>query len=166
MCLSVKYWTCYKVAHCSMEINWRKKSKKPCVSEKNRITCLKFAPEHAGVSSSGNVTCGVMSPRLAVTTNHSSMYGEQNKKQAYVVPCKEPWSIRSQSMYGGVYVEWCWRSASAKGYFDCTRNQNIGKFWFIILVPAANRLNPEGFILQKDNDPKHTRNVVRKIPSK
>ena len=45
-----------------MEINWRKKSKKPCVSEKNRITCLKFALEHAGVSSSGNVTCGVMSP--------------------------------------------------------------------------------------------------------
>ena len=65
-----------------MEINWRKKSKKPCVSEKNRITCLKFAPEPAGVSSSGSVTCGLMSPRLAVTTNHSSMYGEQNKKQA------------------------------------------------------------------------------------
>ena len=27
-------------------------------------------------------------------------------------------------------------------------------------VPSANRLNPEGFIFQHDNDPKHTSNVV------
>ena len=30
------------------------------------------------------------------------------------------------------------------------------------MVPAANRLNREGFIFRKDKDPKHTRNVVKK----
>ena len=43
-----------------------------------------------GVSSSGNLGCGVMSSHLAVRTSHGSVYDEQNKKQAYVVPCKEP----------------------------------------------------------------------------
>ena len=30
------------------------------------------------------------------------------------------------------------------------------------LVLSANRLNPEGFIFQQDNDPKHTSNVAKK----
>ena len=30
------------------------------------------------------------------------------------------------------------------------------------LVSSTNRLNPEGFIFQQDNDPKHTSNVAKK----
>ena len=56
-------------------------------------------------------------------------------------------------------MEWCWRTASAKRYFDWAR---ISEILIHYMVPATNRLNPEGFIFQKDNDPKHTRNVVGK----
>ena len=39
------------------------------------------------------------------------------------------------------------------------------EYWKILIhhvVPSANRLNPEGFIFQQDNDPKHTSNVAKK----
>ena len=60
---------------------------------------------------------------------------------------------------GVFFVEWCWRSASGKSILTGTEYRKI---LIHHMVLSANRLNPEGFIFQQDNDPKHTSNVVKK----
>ena len=61
-----------------------------------------------------------------------------------------------------------WGRFSWNGFGDLHRVKGIltgteyRKILIHHMVPSANRLNPEGFIFQQDNDPKHTSNVVKK----
>ena len=106
-----------------------------------------------GVSSSGNVWCGVMSPRLAVRANHSSMYDVRRAMQGTVNHQKSinVWGCFSWKGVGDLH----WVKGILTG-------PEYRKILIHHMVPSANRLNPEGFIFQQDNDPKHTSNVVKK----
>ena len=61
-----------------------------------------------------------------------------------------------------------WGCFSWNGVGDLHRVKEIltgEECWQILIhhmVPSDNRLNPEGFIFQQDNDPKHTSRVVKK----
>ena len=84
-------------------ITWRKRSKKSyvTVSEKNRIARLKFAREDAGWS---------IEQWKRVVWSDESPFGCKNQSQQHVWRTKQETgvrrgirSIRSQSMYGGVF---------------------------------------------------------------
>ena len=142
-------------------ITWRKKSKKPFVSKKNRIARLKFAREHAGWS---------IEQWKRVVWSDESPFGCKNQSQQHVWRTKQETGAR-RAMQGtvkhlkSVNVWGCltWHAVGdlhrVKGILTGTEHRKI---LIHHMVPLANRLNPEGFIFQQDNDPKHTNNVVKK----
>ena len=73
-------------------IHWRKKSKKPYVSEKNRVARLKFAREHAGWS---------IEQWERVVWSDESPFGCKNQSQQHVWRAKQESGVR-RAMQGTV----------------------------------------------------------------
>ena len=97
-----------------------------------------------------------------------SPFGCYNQSQQHVWRTKQETGVR-RTMQGTVKHQKSinvWGCFSWNGVGDLHRLKGMESGYLKILihhmVPAANRLNPEGFIFHKNNNPKHTRNVVRR----
>ena len=140
---------------------WRKKSKKPYVSEKNRVLCLSSAREHVGRS---------VDQWKRVVWSDESPLCLQNQSTQYVWRTKDE-KVSNRSMQGTVKHQksikiWGCFSWNAVGDLHRVKGIMTGEVYRKILihhlVPSANRLCPNGFVFQHDNDPKHTSGVVSK----
>ena len=131
---------------------WRKKSKKPYVSEKNRVLRLSFAREHVGRS---------VDQWKRVVWSDESPLCLQNQSTQYVWRTKDE-KVSNRSMQGTVKHQksinvWGWFSLNGVGDLHRGKGMMTGEVYRKILVhhlvTSANRLWPDGFVFQHDNDP-------------
>ena len=129
-------------------IHWRKKSKKPFLSDKNCRKHLAFAKEHADWD--------LEDWKRVIWSNESPFTSENSSSQ--IVWRTNDEKTASRSMRG--------RIEHQKSINDLHPVKEImtGEVYREILiyhfVPSAHRLSPDNFIIQQDNDQEHTRAVV------
>ena len=136
-------------------IHWRKKLKKPFVSEKNRAKRLAFAKEHADWD---------LEQWKRVIWSDESPFMLQNNSSQFVWRTNDK-KTSSRLMQGTLKHQKSinvWGCFSWNGVGDLHRVKGImtgevyRKILIYHLVPSARRLCPDNFIFQQDNDPKHT----------
>ena len=138
---------------------WKKKCKKPYVSEKNRKARLASARELVGWS---------LDQWKRVVWSDESPFPLLNQSSQYVWRTKDD-NLTSRSMQATVKHPinvWGCFSWNGVGHLHRVKGLMTGEMYTQILihhlVPSANWLCPRGFVFQHDNDPKHTSGVVSK----
>ena len=142
-------------------IKWRKKIKKPFVSEKNRLAWISFAREHNGWSvdywkrvvwsDESPFVLQNQSDELCCRTNKEKEHCRSMQGSVKHQKSINDWSCSSWNGVGALY--------RVKGILAGVRYRKILIHYHI---PSANRLCPEGILFQHDNNAKHTSGVVKR----